>query len=70
MQTKYDLTNCMGFLILASMFVMIFGVVAILSLIFFHSSKLYTVYAGLAALLFMFYLAVDIQVSFYAFFIF
>lgn len=61
MQTKYDLTNCMGFLILASMFVMIFGVVAILSLIFFHSSKLYTVYAGLAALLFMFYLAVDIQ---------
>ena len=45
-----------------SMVVLIFGIVAIISVMVFHVKWLYTVYAGLAALLFMFYLAIDIQV--------
>jgi FtsH-binding integral membrane protein len=39
----------------------VFGLVAMIAMVFFHVRWLYTVYAGLAALLFMFYLAFDIQ---------
>jgi len=60
-QTKYDLTSMMGFMFIASMVLMIFGLVAIMSMAFFHVKFLYTIYAGLAALLFMVYLAIDIQ---------
>lgn len=60
-QTKYDLTSMMGYVFIASMVLMIFGLVAMISVMAFDVKFLYTVYAGLAALLFMFYLAIDIQ---------
>ena len=60
-QTKYDLTSMMGFMFIASMVLMVFGLVAIIASFAFHVRWLYTVYAGLAALLFMVYLAIDIQ---------
>lgn len=60
-QTKYDLTSMMGFMFIASMVLMIFGLVAMVSVIAFKVKFLYTIYAGLAALLFMVYLAIDIQ---------
>jgi FtsH-binding integral membrane protein len=61
MQTKYDLTSMMGFMFIASMVLMLFGLVAVVSVVAFHVKILYTIYAGLAALLFMVYLAIDIQ---------
>ena len=61
MQTKHDLTSMMGFVFIFSMVVMVFGLVAIIGTIFFRVQWLYMVYAGLAALLFMIYLAIDIQ---------
>jgi FtsH-binding integral membrane protein len=60
-QTKYDLTSMMGIVFIISMVLMIFGLVAIMAMMFFNITFLYTVYAGLAALLFMFYLAIDVQ---------
>uniref|UniRef100_A0A915EAG9 Uncharacterized protein n=1 Tax=Ditylenchus dipsaci TaxID=166011 RepID=A0A915EAG9_9BILA len=60
-QTKYDLTSMMGFMFIASMVLMVFGLVAAVSMIAFKVRFLYTIYAGLAALLFMVYLAIDIQ---------
>jgi FtsH-binding integral membrane protein len=61
MQTKYDLTSMMGFVAIASMVLLVFGLVAIIGITVFHSRLMYTIYAGLAALLFMVYLAIDIQ---------
>jgi len=60
-QTKYDLTSMMGFVFIASMVLMVFGLVAIIGAVAFKVRFLYTIYAGLAALLFMVYLAIDIQ---------
>lgn len=60
-QTKYDLTSCMGFMFIISMVLLVFGIVAIIGALVFHVRWLYTVYAGLAALVFMVYLAIDIQ---------
>lgn len=60
-QTKYDLTSMMGIVFIASMVLFVFGLVAVISAMVFHVRWLYTVYAGLAALLFMVYLAIDIQ---------
>jgi hypothetical protein len=60
-QTKYDLTGCMGFMFIASMVLLVFGIVAIIASAAFGVGWLYLIYAGLAALLFMFYLAIDIQ---------
>uniref|UniRef100_A0AC34RQE2 Uncharacterized protein n=1 Tax=Panagrolaimus sp. JU765 TaxID=591449 RepID=A0AC34RQE2_9BILA len=60
-QTKYDLTSMVGFLFVASMVVFVFGIVAVISIVVFKVRWLYTIYAGIAALLFMFYLAYDIQ---------
>lgn len=51
-----------GIVFILSMVLLVFGIVAIIAATIFHSPFLYTVYAGLAALLFMFYLAIDIQV--------
>lgn len=53
-----------GVLFIISMVVLVFGIVAVIAAIAFHVTWMYTVYAGLAALLFMVYLAVDIQVIF------
>lgn len=61
MQTKHDLTSMMGFVAIASLVLLVFGIVAIIGLTVFHSRLMYTIYAGLAALLFMVYLAIDIQ---------
>jgi len=60
-QTKYDLTSMIGYVFIFSMVLMIFGLVAIISMVFFKVRFLYLIYAGLAALLFMFYLAIDVQ---------
>ncbi|TKR60743.1 hypothetical protein L596_027941 [Steinernema carpocapsae] len=59
--TKRDLTSMMGVMFILSMVLMIFGIVAMMSVFIFHVRWLYTVYSGLAALVFMFYLAIDIQ---------
>jgi len=61
MQTRVDFTNCMGVLIVASLFVMIFGLVAMVAAIAFKVKALMLVYSFCAALLFMVYLAVDVQ---------
>ncbi|EYB92964.1 hypothetical protein Y032_0188g1160 [Ancylostoma ceylanicum] len=61
-QTKYDLTNMMGIMFILSMCLMVFGLVAMISAIFFKVKFIYMVYAALASLLFMFYLAIDVQV--------
>jgi len=61
MQTKYDLTSMLGFVFIASMVLMVFGLIAIIGSIAFKVRFLYLVYAALAALLFMVYLAIDIQ---------
>ncbi|EPB73261.1 hypothetical protein ANCCEY_07656 [Ancylostoma ceylanicum] len=60
-QTKYDLTNMMGIMFILSMCLMVFGLVAMISAIFFKVKFIYMVYAALASLLFMFYLAIDVQ---------
>ncbi|KJH52307.1 hypothetical protein DICVIV_01509 [Dictyocaulus viviparus] len=62
-QTKYDLTNMMGIMFILSMCLMVFGLVAMISAIFFKVPFLYMVYAALASLLFMFYLAIDVQAT-------
>lgn len=51
----------MGVMFVISMVLFIFGIMAIFSLIFFKSEIMYVIYAGLAALVFMVYLAIDIQ---------
>jgi len=61
MQTKHDLTSMMCLMFIASMVLMVFGFVAIIGSLVFHIRWLYMVYAGLAALLFMVYLAIDVQ---------
>jgi len=61
MQTKIDFTNCLGVLLVASLCIIVFGLVAMIAAIAFKVKALLLVYSGLAALLFMFYLAVDIQ---------
>ncbi|KAH7724410.1 Uncharacterized protein family UPF0005 containing protein, partial [Aphelenchoides avenae] len=61
MQTKYDITSMMGFMFIASMVLMMFGLVTMVSMLFFRVTFLYLIYAGLSALLFMVYLAIDIQ---------
>lgn len=60
---KYDITSMMGWVFIASMVLFFFGIVAIIGTVAFKARILYTVYAGCAALLFMVYLAIDIQVS-------
>jgi len=60
---KYDITSMMGWMFIASMVLFFFGIVAIIGTIAFKARILYTIYAGCAALLFMVYLAIDIQVS-------
>uniref|UniRef100_A0A7E4VJP8 Protein lifeguard 1 n=1 Tax=Panagrellus redivivus TaxID=6233 RepID=A0A7E4VJP8_PANRE len=60
-QTRYDLTSMMGYVFIFSMVLMVFGIVAIIGSLAFHVRWLYMIYAGLASLLFMVYLAIDIQ---------
>ncbi|EJD75522.1 hypothetical protein, variant [Loa loa] len=60
-QTKYDLTSMYGMMFIVSLVLLVFGIVAIIAATAFQVTWLYTVYAGLAALLFMVYLAIDVQ---------
>lgn len=56
-QTKYDFTSCFGVLFVISLALMGFGIVCA----FTYSRVLYTVYAGLGAVAFSIFLAVDTQ---------
>ncbi|KAM3717570.1 Protein lifeguard [Dirofilaria immitis] len=60
-QTKYDLTSMYGIMFIISLVLLIFGIVAVVAAVAFHVTWLYTIYAGFAALVFMVYLAIDIQ---------
>jgi len=62
-QTKYDFTGWIGPLFVVSMVLLFFGIAAIIVSIFAPGAGriMYLVYAGLAALLFSVYLAVDVQ---------
>ncbi|KAI6199311.1 hypothetical protein M3Y96_00613400 [Aphelenchoides besseyi] len=59
--TKRDLTSMIGVVAILGLFVFVFGLVAIVGVMVFHARWMYTLYAGAAALLFMAYLAIDIQ---------
>lgn len=56
-QTKYDFTLCGGFLFVAVIILLLFGIIAI----FVHNKIFQLVYASLGALLFSFYLVYDTQ---------
>ncbi|CAF1079925.1 unnamed protein product [Rotaria sp. Silwood1] len=56
-QTKYDFTSCVGILWIMSLALLAFGIVCI----FTYSRLLYTIYAGLGAVAFSIFLAVDTQ---------
>jgi FtsH-binding integral membrane protein len=56
-QTKYDFTSCFGVLFVMSLALMGFGLVCA----FTYSRIMYTVYAGLGAVAFSIFLAVDTQ---------
>uniref|UniRef100_A0A914DTP7 Uncharacterized protein n=1 Tax=Acrobeloides nanus TaxID=290746 RepID=A0A914DTP7_9BILA len=60
-QTKIDFTSKLGYIFVFGLFVFILGIVAVVVLVVFKVHWLYMVYAGLAAILFMFYLAIDVQ---------
>jgi hypothetical protein len=78
MTTKRDITSLMGFMFIATLCLMLFGFFAIFWTMIFKTRMLYMVrrngekkfkfsfilqvYAGLGTLLFMVYLAIDIQV--------
>ncbi|VDN06072.1 unnamed protein product [Thelazia callipaeda] len=61
LQTKYDLTSFLGILFICTLVVFVIGIVAMIAAWIFNVKWLYIIYAGLAAILFMAYLAVDIQ---------
>jgi FtsH-binding integral membrane protein len=59
--TKHDLTSCLGIMCILGMVLFFVGMVAIIIMVTTGARWLYLVYAGLAALLFMVYLAIDVQ---------
>lgn len=60
-QTKYDFTKCTGVMFVITMVMFIFGVVAIMMAIYSRNNIMYLVYAGIMALVFMVWLAIDVQ---------
>jgi len=56
-QTKYDFTSCIGVMFVVSLALLGFGFLCI----FTYSTVLYTVYAGLGAVAFSIFLAIDTQ---------
>ncbi|CAF1410222.1 unnamed protein product [Rotaria magnacalcarata] len=56
-QTKYDFTSCLGIFFIMSLALLAFGIVCI----FTYSRLMYTIYAGLGAVTFSIFLAVDTQ---------
>uniref|UniRef100_A0A1I7UN46 Protein lifeguard 2 n=1 Tax=Caenorhabditis tropicalis TaxID=1561998 RepID=A0A1I7UN46_9PELO len=61
LKTKSDLTSKMGVAFMLSMVLFSFGLFAMIFTLAFKWQFLYSVYSGLAALLMMFYLAIDVQ---------
>uniref|UniRef100_A0A914X782 Uncharacterized protein n=1 Tax=Plectus sambesii TaxID=2011161 RepID=A0A914X782_9BILA len=60
-QTEHDLTSWMGIVCIFGLFLSFFGIIAIIVSVTTGARWMYLVYAGLASLLFMAYLAIDIQ---------
>ncbi|CAI4223549.1 unnamed protein product [Auanema sp. JU1783] len=58
---KKDLTSMMGIAFLLGICLFFYGIVAIIACVAFNVTFLYTIYALLGSLLFMFYLAIDVQ---------
>uniref|UniRef100_A0A914W5Z1 Uncharacterized protein n=1 Tax=Plectus sambesii TaxID=2011161 RepID=A0A914W5Z1_9BILA len=61
MQTKYDLTSWIGIMCILSFALFFIGIAGVIVYATTGSDWLYLVYAGLAALFFMVFLAIDIQ---------
>ncbi|EFP02008.1 CRE-TAG-120 protein [Caenorhabditis remanei] len=61
MKSKSDLTSKIGIAFMLSMVLFSFGMFALIFTLIFKWYFLYSVYSGLAALLMMFYLAIDVQ---------
>ncbi|CAI5452665.1 unnamed protein product [Caenorhabditis angaria] len=61
MKTKHDLTSKIGIVFILSMVVFSFGIFAMIFSLILKWKFLLSIYAGVAALLTMFYLAIDIQ---------
>ncbi|MCP9262650.1 Protein lifeguard 2 [Dirofilaria immitis] len=59
--TLNRIRNMYGIMFIISLVLLIFGIVAVVAAVAFHVTWLYTIYAGFAALVFMVYLAIDIQ---------
>ncbi len=60
-QTKYDFTKCTGVLFVITMVMFFFGITAVFVAIYARSNIMYLVYAGIMALVFMVWLAIDVQ---------
>ncbi|KHJ41930.1 hypothetical protein D918_07981 [Trichuris suis] len=61
MQTKYDFTGCMGIMCVVGLVLFLFGIMCAIFTIFMKTPILMIVYAGFGALVFLIYLAIDIQ---------
>ncbi|CAK5027539.1 unnamed protein product [Meloidogyne enterolobii] len=61
MTTKRDITSMLGFAVIIGMVLMLFGFFAVMWTMIFHTRTLYLIYAGFGTLVFMLYLAIDIQ---------
>ncbi|KJH48668.1 hypothetical protein DICVIV_05227 [Dictyocaulus viviparus] len=59
--TKFDITRYLFIICIAGLVVTIFGIGVLITSFFVHLKILHIVYSALACLLFMIYLAVDIQ---------
>uniref|UniRef100_A0A5S6QYR1 Protein lifeguard 1 n=1 Tax=Trichuris muris TaxID=70415 RepID=A0A5S6QYR1_TRIMR len=61
MQTKYDFTGCMGVMCVVGLVLFLFGIMCAIFTVFMKTPILMIVYAGFGALVFLIYLAIDIQ---------
>uniref|UniRef100_A0A915N6Y1 Uncharacterized protein n=3 Tax=Meloidogyne incognita group TaxID=654580 RepID=A0A915N6Y1_MELJA len=61
MTTKRDITSMLGFAVIIGMVLVLFGLFATIWTMIFHTRTLYLIYAGFGTLVFMLYLAIDIQ---------
>ncbi|PAV75344.1 hypothetical protein WR25_14832 [Diploscapter pachys] len=55
------MVGCMGIMFILSMCLLVFGIVAIVATTVFHVRWMFMIYALLASILFMMYLAIDVQ---------
>jgi len=64
MQTKYDFTGCIAIMFVISMALFFFGIIAITVAFGFPNGQVkivYVIYCGLGAIVFMIWLAIDVQ---------